>query len=135
MQNFYFDTDGFQDSEERLKENFNEVGGFALCELLQSALKGSGFQVEEIFPEDYGWAFDASINEIRYFCSASVDPVDEDEQGQFSHFANLNIERKRSFLEKLRGRNKIDLNDPAVKAVHSALDNHTDVQNLKSSLF
>ncbi|KEJ88895.1 hypothetical protein DSW25_14555 [Sulfitobacter donghicola DSW-25 = KCTC 12864 = JCM 14565] len=31
MENFYFDTDGFQDLEERLKENVNEIGGFALC--------------------------------------------------------------------------------------------------------
>ena len=116
-------------------ENFNEIGGFTLCELLQSALKSSGFQVEEIFPEDYGWVFNASLGEINYFCSASVDPVDEDEPSQFGHFANLNIESERSFFEKLRGRNKIDLNDPAVKAVQSALDNHTDVHDLKSSLF
>lgn len=134
MENFYFYTNGFQDPEKRLKENSNEIGGFVLCELLRSALKSSGFQTEEIFSEDYGWVFNASLNEIRYFCSASVDPVDEGEESQFSHFANLNIERKRSFFERLSGRNKIDLYDPAVKALHSALKNHSDVHSLKSSL-
>lgn len=134
MESFYFYTNGFQDPEERRKENPNEIGGFALCELLQSALKSSGFQTEEIFPTDYGWAFNASLNEVRYFCSASVDPVDEGDKNQSSHFANLNIERKRSFLERLSGRNKIDLSDPAVNALLSVLKNESDVHNLKSSL-
>lgn len=135
MENFYFDTDNFQDSEERLKENFNEIGGFALCQLLQSALDKSGFQTEEIFPEDFGWAFNACFNETKYFCTASVDPVDEGGQNDFTHFANLNIEKRRSFFEELKGINKIDENDPAIKAVHSTLINHPDFHNLKSSLF
>ncbi len=95
MENFYFDTDGFQDSRQRLEENINEIGGFGLCEVLRTALTNAGFQTEDVFPEDYGWAFEGNIKEIKYFCSASIDPVDEDEQSNFGHFGNLNIERSR----------------------------------------
>ena len=134
MHNYYFDTNEFQDADEKLKENFNEIGGFSLCRFLQATLNNAGFQNEEIFAEDYGWAFVSKFNGIEYFCSASVDPADEGDNSGYSHFANLNIERKRSFFEKLTGKNKMTSNDPASEAIHSALMANKDVKNLKSFL-
>lgn len=134
MHHFCFDTDGFQDTPERLLENFNEIGGFTLCETLQVALIQAGFQTKEIFPEDYGWAFEAELGETMFFCSASIDPHEKDDQSGFSHFGNLNIERRRSFKDRLLRRNKMSADDPATIAIKAALQDHSDVHNLKLHL-
>ncbi|WP_299210140.1 hypothetical protein [uncultured Tateyamaria sp.] len=139
MENFYFDTTDFRDTRERAEENVNMIEGEALCEFLKTALLTNGFTTDDVFPEDFGWVFYATLGDQRYFVTASLDPADDfpkwDQHPPSNTvmFANINVEKKRGLKEKLLGRNKQTANDPAERAVLKALQNHPAVSELKYS--
>ena len=134
MENFYFDTNGFVDPQEKLEGNCNGIGSYDLASTLQSALIAKGFSCGDVFDEDYGWTFDARYKAQEYFCSISVDPNEEGAESGLKFFANINVERRRSLLDKLRWRNKLLPNDIALLTVRQTLEDHPDVNDLKSSL-
>jgi hypothetical protein len=70
MHNYYFDTNGFQDTQEKRDETGNGIGGFKLANTLSAALLSGGFDCEE----DYGRAFTATLDDTSYLVTASVDP-------------------------------------------------------------
>lgn len=132
MINFSFDTNGFRDSHERLRENVNNIGGSELAEFIAATLRFERFQPEEVFSEDFGWAFYATREGSQYFCTTSVEPVAPVDGGNLEFYANLSIEKQRSFIDRLRGRNKMTQNDVAARVIFESLKNHTDVKNLAS---
>ena len=134
MDNYYFDTNGFQDTQEKRDETGNDIGGFKLANTLRAALLAGGCDCEEVFAEDYGWAFTATLDGTSYLVTASVDPNEEAEQeAHLTSFANINVVKERSFWDKLRGRNKPTPNDLAQTTVRQVLENHSDVVDLKYS--
>ena len=74
MHNYYFDTNGFQDTQEKRDETGNGIGGFKLANTLRAALLSGGFDCEEVFAEDYGRAFTTTLDDTSYLVTASVDP-------------------------------------------------------------
>ncbi|MBI1493648.1 hypothetical protein [Halocynthiibacter styelae] len=129
MQNYCFNTDSFRDARDKVEENPNEIEGYNLTTALKGALEAEHFICEEVFAEDFGWAFYAFRDEQKYFITASVDP--EDDQVDFGFFANINVDKTRSFWDRLRGRNKMLDDDPAGQIVHRALKSFGDVHNLE----
>jgi hypothetical protein len=134
LENFYFNTNEFLDPPNRLAQNCNGIGGYELAITLKATLSANGFLCNEVFDEDYGWAFEATSNDIGYFISASVDPVDDETASRHKFFANINVDKDRSFMDKLKGRNKLTVEDKAIVLIRCALETHPDVVDLKSSL-
>lgn len=67
---FEFATDAFPDRPEDVREHYNEIAGRALLQAISDRMMARGFEMEDIFPEDWGWAVFAHRGPDRYFLGA-----------------------------------------------------------------
>lgn len=106
-----FKTDLFDVSKE--PENpINPIGGVSLLEWLQSEIQSRfALDMTDIGSEDWGWYFYAELDGRDYMLGASTDPEDKDREWV------LQIDKHRTFMEKLLGKAKMTADDPMVAKV------------------
>jgi len=94
--------------------------GEDLSEWLVAHLPAAGIEADIICMEDFGWANLAVYRGASYLMCVSgnsdEDPTRPD-QGEW----HVMLERQRGFLDKLLGRNRIDVSDPIVAKISEAL--------------
>ncbi len=121
-----FGIPGFLDPEAVVADNVNALHGRALAEFLAAALAAQGYTASEIWPEDHGWDFGFERDNATYLIACNVIP---DESG--SNEAHVTWSRRRTLLDRLRGRNVLGAEDPSVAALRSIvsrLDGVTDLE-------
>ena len=109
-----FDLDGFEDSEETVAETVNGVHGKALAVHVARALAMRGYEVSDIWPEDHGWDFSARKQDRSYLLACCVAPSGSERPAGARNEAHITWSRARSFLDALRGRNRLTSEDESV---------------------
>ncbi len=124
---FVFQTNSFKDLETARKQNINEIEGHSLALWLSSRLKESGFEASDIWAEDHGWDFSLAQGGSEYLCACSL-ADDEENPEEIQREGHVTLHKSRSLMDKLKGRNKLEPDDPVAAAIRAALAAHTDVQ-------
>lgn len=81
-------------------------------------------------PEDWGWYSDLTWDGRAYLIGASSEGPEEDGLCEWV----LQVEKKRSAMEKLTGRAKMDAADPCLRHLHALLAAEADVAGLELEL-
>ena len=153
MEVLYFETNAFRDPPERVADNINSIEGYRFCEAMQDALRARGFECQEVFDEDFGWAFFTRQGAAEWFCTASLEvseegaeiveidfsEVSDEPEGETFFRAADGVEmsahvaatKRRSLMDRLRGRNRQTDDDPAFGALFVYFEAHPDVRALK----
>ena len=122
---FTFRTDAFADEAERVAENVNGMAGHALATWLSDALRARGLDASGVCAEDHGWDFSLAHGGAKYICACLVNV---DEGGPTD--ASVVVGKTRSFMDKLKGRNKYSADDAVVAAISEALRGDPRVREL-----
>ena len=77
-------------------------------------------------PEDWGWYSDLTWDGRTYLIGASSEGPEEDGLCEWV----LQVEKRRSAMEKLTGRAKMDAADPCLRALHALLAAESDIRDL-----
>lgn len=105
--------------------------GEDLAHWLSQKLKLKNINATDIFQEDWGWGFYVVIENQTYFIGIGgvSDGADNDSnQGEW----RVMIEKKRSFVEKILGKNKLTDNENIVTLIKNILNGENDFKNIKT---
>lgn len=124
-----FDTNRFNLSE--IKPHFINDCCFGedCATWLGKKLQNNGLTTTEIFQEDWGWAFYIEYKEQKYFIgiNGNIDEKNaETNQGQW----RIMIDKNRSFMEKILGKNNLDVTDEVITATYDVLIKESDFKNI-----
>ena len=127
-QAIHFKTSLFDVSQE--KENpINPIYGLSLLEWLRNELKGD-LTITEPSAEDWGWYSEMEYGNNSYLIGASAfyergwDPAVELEWV-------FQVDKHRSFKEKLLGKNKMNTSDPCFVFFKRLFENHPDIREVQ----
>lgn len=87
---------------------------------LVSALAATGARAKVICMEDFGWANEAELGGIAYLLCVSSTPEEDPARPDYGEWHVL-VERRRSLMDKLLGRNRTTASDPLVGLVVEVL--------------
>jgi hypothetical protein len=110
-----FQTDKFDPAAEQ-ENPHNPIAGEAVLKWLREQI-APAFALSDPEPEDFGWISSADINEQVYLVGASAD-LDQEQPIEWA----IQIDKRRSFMDKLRGRNQHEPDDPLTAAIQSAIE-------------
>ena len=99
---------------------FNPIAGESAVIWLREHVLGSEYTSTEPAAEDWGWCIDVSNSESGYLVGSIAHPDEDDESNPDVEWM-IQVERSRSFKEKLLGRNKMTPDDPLVVMIAAAL--------------
>lgn len=124
------DTNRFNLSE--TKPHFINEGCFGedFAQWLRQRLSLEGVSVEDEWQEDWGWQMGAAVGMTNYLIGVSgmVDDSSNDpNQGEW----RIMIEKQRSLLEKVLGKNKMDSHDEMVARVRKLALHEDSFANLR----
>jgi hypothetical protein len=122
MADWEFGTTGFHDPEEVRRRNVNGLEGAALAEAARHHLAARGEACGEVFPEDFGWVFEASGPEGRYLCAFAIEA---DDNG--ARVGHASVTKWRSALDRVLGRNHQAGDEAMPRAVEAFLRGHPDI--------
>ncbi len=132
FRHFVFQTAGFQDSDVTRQQNVNEIEGHSLALWLSSQLKSACFNASDIWAEDHGWDFSLGHDSSKYLCACSL-AGDEEKPDEPRREGHVTLNKSRSLMDKLMGRNKLEPGDPVAAAIRAALATHEAVQSLEEN--
>lgn len=122
---FTFQTSAFSDSEDVRAQNVNGIAGQSLAAWLSRSLTQAGFAASEPWPEDHGWDFSIEHGGAKYLC---VCALEDGEQGpQDGH---VSVDRMRTLMDRLAGRNKFTADDAVAAAIRTILGGSSEISNL-----
>jgi hypothetical protein len=129
-QDIIFETDSFNLSEER--EHFINPCCFGedLLAWLQSELAAKGIRIDEPGQEDWGWYSSASVNGALYFIGVSGHSREDAGAPDLGEW-RIMVERKRSFWDKISGKNRMAEPDPFVEILHQVISSIPNVMNIR----
>lgn len=107
-------TTDFKDDPATLQRNVNGLGGHALACWLIAGLNKAGCRAGEDWPEDHGWDFSIEHEGATYLCVCCIEP-DQPEAG------TVIIDKHRSLMDRLLGRNKLAPDDRVTHTVERLL--------------
>lgn len=122
---FRFTTDRFDPGDEE-PNPINPIPGKALLAWLCAELRAQGHETKGPDPEDWGWFASIAIERARYMVGASGEPVST---GRVDW--TLQIHRRVSLWERLRGANALKLDDPFIAVIESLLRSQSDLHHLE----
>ncbi len=134
MTHLDFTTSVFRDTKVQRETNVNGIEGATLASMVREHLIVLGYSCEVVFDEDFGWAFYATSSEGRYFCTFSMDPVndEEDRDTAVAMYGNVHIGKVRSLVQKVLGKNRQSPTEALPLAVNTFFEVRNDVSNLKA---
>ena len=110
-----FQTDKFDPQAER-KNPYNQIAGEGVLNWLHERL-APNFVLSTPEPEDFGWCCSVTSNDRVYFVIASAD-LDQESPVEWA----VQIDVRRSLMDKLRRCNQLESNDPLTTAIKSVID-------------
>ena len=122
---FSFRTAAFVDPPEVLEKNVNGFAGHALAAWVIDEIRKRGIDASDDWPEDHGWDFSVAHGGAKYLCACIIQA---DEEG--AREGGIIIDKSRSLMDKITGRNRMQNDDPVVGAVRMALNAEPSVREL-----
>lgn len=123
---FRFRTQGFIDDPQAVAQRVNDnIGGDALARWLSAALRQSGVEASEPWPEDHGCDFSIARDGKTYLCVCHIE-----EEGEAKREAGVFLSQSRSLKDRLTGAHKFTPDDPLAALTHDLLAAHPDVTEL-----
>ena len=126
MADWEFGTTAFRDPEEVRRRNVNGLEGAALAEAARLHLAARGHACGEVFPEDFGWVFEAAGPEGRYLCAFAI----EADEGR-ARIGHASVTKWRSALDRVLGRNRQVRDESMPQAVEAFLRARPDLRETK----
>ncbi len=100
--------------------------GLDVLEWLSPKLGLHGAQAGRKYPETWGWEMEVCHNGIPYLISASGIP------GESNVISwRITVTKRRSFLERALGKNRMSKPDPLLWMIESALQAEVDITNVR----
>lgn len=96
---------------------------------LDEKLQNNGLTTTEIFQEDWGWAFYIEYKGQKYFIGINGNIGEKNaeiNQGQW----RIMIDKHRSFMEKILGKNNMDVTDEVITFTYDILIKESDFKNI-----
>lgn len=121
-----FSTGKFDVSKET-PNPINPIFGEALLNWVRERLAGTGYTATAPQPEDWGWFIDVQGQGSRYLLGASGQPERPVPDVDWV----IQVHRKRSFTDKLAGRNVMAADDPLVGLVESFLRSDPEFRDIQ----
>ncbi len=118
-----FKTGKFDPSKEKANP-IQPIAGLGVLEWIRAALKGTAYTATMPGAKDWGWQMDVRGKDASYMVGASGKPEESASEVRWV----VQIHNHRGFLEKLRGRNKMQTND-ALAAIILTLIRKDDAIN------
>ncbi|MES3025248.1 MAG: hypothetical protein V4857_27040 [Pseudomonadota bacterium] len=87
---------------------------------LVAALTEAGVDADVICMEDFGWANQASYKGVSYLICVGGSPDEQPDRPNYGEW-HLVVERHRTLLEKLTGKNKTAVTDPIFEPILKVL--------------
>ena len=116
----------------RERENpFNPIRGVSLLEWLRSELKDQ-LEISEPDAEDWGWYSELEWNGADYLIGAIAFFEDGDDPLKEVEWV-FQIEKHRSFMDKLLGKNKFTESDSCFLLFKDLLENNSKIINIEVS--
>lgn len=120
-----FTTKKFDASKE-MPNPHNPIAGEGVLAWLRAELVKLGWEVSQPDAEDWGWYLLATQGGAAYLVGASGEMDGEVPPTDWI----VQIERQRSFMEKLMGKNKLTERDPLSGAIEALLRGSAEFQNV-----
>lgn len=121
------------------ENDLNPIHGHDLAEFLRQELKNQNiFVSDEVMTEDWGWYFELKSKDQSYTIgTTSYVEIDSETEKALPTDEPLDhmvqIEKQRSFSDKIFGKNKMENADPLVQNVEKILnDKVKDITNMQS---
>lgn len=95
------------DASEEAPNPINPIAGQAVLQWIRQQLAASPYTATEPAPEDWGWYMDVSAGSAMYLVGASGEP----EEGVRDTTWTIQVDRHRTLMDKLKGRNKLTATD------------------------
>ena len=105
----------------------NEINGISLGQYLSPLFVQKSIQVTDIESEDWGWYLDATLDERTYMVGFIIIPKNA---GESSDECICHVEKSRSFIEIITGKNKMQDDDPMLTIVHKLISEIKDVEKV-----
>ncbi|QEG41242.1 hypothetical protein [Roseimaritima ulvae] len=118
-----FQTDKF-DPRGESENPYNPIAGEGVLNWLRTRL-APAIALSKPEPEDFGWCCSVTVDECVYFVVASAD-LDQESPIEWA----LQIDKRRSLMDKLRGRNQHGPDDPLTAAIKSAIDTEQEFREI-----
>lgn len=129
---FTFQTSAFADTSEVLAQNVNGIAGHSLASWLSRMLNQAGFAASEPWPEDHGWDFSVAHRGARYLCVCAIeDSEDNGDNGERPRDGHVSVDRMRTLMDRLAGRNKFATDDSVASAISTVLAGSSEVSGLE----
>ncbi|WP_169791204.1 hypothetical protein [Rubellimicrobium mesophilum] len=125
MADWEFTTEGFRDPEEVRRRHVNGLGGARLAGALRAHLDAWGLPCGEVYPEDFGWAFEATGPEGLHLCAVALEPG---AGGVLTGHALT--DKRRTVLDRLLGRRREAPDEAVPLAIEAFLRGHPEIRDL-----
>ena len=122
-----FKSSKFHISHER-KNPINPIYGVSLGEWLSLLLKQKNINVTDIDAEDWGWYVYVTLNYKKYLVGFIAIP-DEEESDNAELIIQVN--KKRSFIELLTFKEKMNETDELLQLIHQFVSKIEDAKNIE----
>jgi hypothetical protein len=128
MADWAFGTTGFRDPEEVRGRNVNGLEGAALAGAARHHLAARGHACGEVFPEDFGWVFEAAGPEGRYLCAFAIEA-----DGGGARIGHASVTKWRSALDCVLGRNRALRDESVPRALEAFLRGHPNLRDAEDT--
>ncbi len=121
-----FQTQKFDVSKEP-RNPINPIAGKGVLDWLSGELTRDGWQCTVPDAEDWGWYMMVSRNGCSYLVGASGEGTEDEPPTEWM----VQIEKTRSLMEKILGKNKMSEEDALTKTIQSILGRSGDIQKVE----
>ena len=124
----HFKTSLFDVSKEKVNP-INPIYGISLLEWLKEELKGK-LEITEPDAEDWGWYSELVYQGNNYLIGTSAYFEEGDNPAEELEWV-FQVEKNRSFKQKLFGKNKMSATDSCFLFFKKLLENHPNIKNVQ----
>ena len=103
----------------------NPIAGEGVLRWLRAQLLTRGYEVTDVAAEDWGWYVEAAMGEAVYMVGLSAEP-----NADRSVECKIQIERHRTFFERLTGAAKMGYDDPLTTAIEHIIRDLPDASRI-----
>ena len=128
-QAIHFKTSMFDVSKEK-KNPINPIYGISLLEWLREHLKGN-IEITEPNAEDWGWYSELQYQGNNYLIGACAYFEEGDDPATELEWV-FQVDKYRSFREKLSGKNKMSMSDSCYVFFKELFENHPKIQEVQN---
>jgi hypothetical protein len=110
----------------------NPIFGHSVLKWLGTRLAAEGIDAPEPDYEDWGWYVDLPAFGSTYLVGASSEEESEGAGGSALDWI-VQVEKHRTFLDKLRGKNRMEADDPLCRRIEAIIRSEPSAQGVSTS--